>query len=139
MWRVDFQTSFLHVALPEFLKNVFVSEFWSQHRGAELACQRIFLEFMTYHTRKVQKEEERHELKDSTRSQIWCIVLLWTAKMIPAKPKESVTVDFLKIACCIRSSLRKFLEKIPRSCSPVLCISPAFKKMALGLLNPDFL
>ena len=33
-------------------------------------------------------------------------------KMIPAKPKESVTIDFLKIACCIRSNLRKFLEKI---------------------------
>ena len=67
MWRVDFQTSFLHVALPEFLKNVFVSEFWSQHRGAELACQRIFLEFMTYNTRKVQKEEERLTVKTRTQ------------------------------------------------------------------------
>ena len=29
------------------LKNNFVSKFGSQHRGAELGCQRMFLELMT--------------------------------------------------------------------------------------------
>ena len=40
-----------------FKKNVFVSKFWSQQHSAELAYQRIFLELMMYHTRKVQRRE----------------------------------------------------------------------------------
>ena len=49
--------SFLHVALRDLKKDIFVSEFWFQHCGAELVCQQIFLEFMMYHTRKVQRRE----------------------------------------------------------------------------------
>ena len=49
-------------------KNNFVSKFWSQHRGAELGCQQIFLEIMTQYTRKVQ----------NTRSQRFC----WVSSMV---------------------------------------------------------
>ena len=53
-----------------------MSEFWSQHHSAELACQRIFLEFMTYHYEEGSETGSGRVCGEcSERAQVWCIVL----------------------------------------------------------------